>query len=239
MTDVTGRGAWTQRGFPGAFSMYKRNPAGSPMTGGQASLGPDHEAVHYGVLAIQKLLVLNGSTLDYSSGPGLFGSKTQYATKVYQSLYVPPGDGVVGPNTMKSLLRKPIRAAQAKYSIVDNLLFGIVLQESGGDPGAVGYYSPADKGLVQINTAVHTSVTKEQVFDPEFSLEWAATRLSTAYATFLGKTSGNVRLSWDCAVANHNAPTWARSWATNGVPPNETIAKYVENVRRRASLAPL
>jgi len=234
---VLGRGAWTRKGFPNeAFSMYKRNPAGTPMTGGQAELGPDYEAVHYGVLAIQKLLVLNGSPLDYSSGPGLFGSKTQYATRVWQTIHVPPPDGVVGPNTMKSLLRGPIKVKQEQWKIEDNLLFGLVLSESGADPGAIGYYSPADKGLVQINTAVHLGVTTEQVFDPLFSLEWAATRLSAAYYSFLGKTGGNTVLAWDCAVANHNAPAWARQWASTGTPPNPTIQKYVEGVRRRALL---
>jgi len=239
MTEL-GRGAWTRKGMPNeAYTMYKRNPAGSPMTGGQAELGPSYEAVHYGVLAIQKLLVLNGSPLDYSSGPGLFGSKTQYATRVWQTLHVPPPDGVVGPNTMKSLLKAPVKATQAQYRIEDNLLFGLVLSESGADPGAVGYYSPADKGLVQINTAVHKTVTTEQVFDPVFSLDWAASRMSAVYASFLGKTSGNVRLSWDCAIANHNAPTWARQWADTGIAPNPTIAKYVEGVRRRALIVPV
>jgi len=238
MVDVAyGRGAWTKQGFPNsAFSMYKRNPVATPMTGGQAALGPDYEAVHFGVLAIQKLLVANGSPLNYSSGPGLFGSKTQYAVRVWQTLHVPPADGVVGPNTMKSLLKVPIKAGQVQYSIPDNLLFGLVLSESGADPGAVGYYTAADKGLVQINTSVH-AVTTEQVFDPFFSLDWAASKMSAMFSTFMGVTGGNVTLSWDCAVASHNAPTWARKWASTGVPPNTTIQKYVEGVRRRALLA--
>lgn len=240
MTEVVlGRGAWTKTGMPNsAYTMYKRNPAGSPMTGGEKARDADYEAVHYGVLAIQKLLVLNGSPLDYSSGPGLFGSRTQYAARVYQTLHVPPGDGVVGPNTMKSLLKAPVKANQIKYGIPDNLLFGVVLSESGADPGAVGYYSPADKGLVQINTNVH-AVPLEQVFDPAFALDWAAAKLRNAYNTFITTTGGNERLAWDCAVANHNRPTSARQWAATGVPPNTTIAKYVEGVRRRALLVPV
>jgi hypothetical protein len=44
-------------------------------------------------------------------------------------------------------------------------LGGIVVAESELDPGAVGYDTPDDKGLVQINLPAHPEFTYDQAFD--------------------------------------------------------------------------
>ena len=240
MTDVTGRGAWTSRGFPNGFArMYRRHVTGEP-TGGNPSKDQDFFAVNRGVLAIQNLLNYNGYVLDYSTGPGIFGPRTDKVVRSYQVKYVPPADGIVGPNTMRALLRKLIRENQAAFKIPDNLLAGIITQESGFDPGAVGYVSPSDLGLVQINTSV-VSITPDQAFDPFFALPWAAKRLAVKYGEYVSKmqaktghsiTAEETRLVWDCTIASHNSPVAANQWFNAGQPPSERIANYVQNIRK-------
>ena len=229
MTD-TGRGAWTKRGFPDGFTrMYRRHMTGKA-TGSEPGRDLDFEAVHFGVLAIQNLLNYNGVVLDYTTGPGIFGPKTDAAVRRYQAAYVKPADGIAGPNTLKALLRKPIKQYQSAYGIPDNLLAGLVAQESGFDPGAVGYSTPADLGLVQINTNV-VSVTHEQVFDPFYSLPWAARRMNSKFAVF-SATTNDLKFAWDCAVLSHRSPVWAEKLFRTKIYPNEDSQKYVENIRK-------
>ena len=234
MTD-TGRGAWTRRGFPAEFTKMYRRHLVAPATGAEPDKNQDFLAVHYGVLAIQNLLNYNGWVLDYSTGPGIFGPKTDKVVRSFQAARVPPADGIAGPNTLRALLRKPIKEQQTIYGIPDNLLAGLIAQESGYDPGAVGYITPSDLGLVQINTAVHP-VTVEQAFDPFYSIPWAARRISSKYKDFLGDGAQApddfIRLCWDCAIASHNSPVLAQKWYAAKTPPTEKIFAYVQNVRK-------
>lgn len=232
---TTGRGAWTRRGFPinpgatqGFTNTYRRHST-APTTGSQSSLGLDYEAVHHGVRAIQDLLNI---LVD-----GLFGPKTEAAVKAFQAVSAPPSDGIVGTVTMKALLEPTLAAMSNQYKIPDKLLHGLVRQESNRDPGAVGYTTPSDRGLVQINLAAHTNITMQQASIPSFALDWAGNRMRTQHDRYRARTDyvtshdGQDRLAWDCAVAYHNAPAWAEQWARTGTPPNERIANYVKSVR--------
>ena len=234
ITPTIGRSAWTRRGFPDQFtSMYRRHLTGKA-TGGEPERDWDFRAVHLGVLAIQRVLA-ERVEFDYSSGPGIFGPRTDEAVRAFQKVYVAPADGIVGPNTMKALLRPFVSKAEMGYEIPDHLLWGLIGQESGYDPGAVGYASPADLGLVQINTAVQTATTVEMAFDPSYAITWAAMRMRNAHDGFVRLYRTTDRLAWDCAVANHNSPAWARQWASTGVVPNTTISGYVTKVRTAAA----
>lgn len=233
----TGRGAWTRRGFPvnpgaqtGFTNMYRRNPTtGGAVTGSQSSLGLDYEAVHHGVRAIQDLLDIY---ID-----GRFGPQTEAAVKKFQTLRGLTSDGIAGPATMKSLLLGTMMNVTSQYRIPDRLIYGLARQESVNDPGAVGYSTPSDRGLVQINLNAHPTITMAQACIPSFSLDWAGNRMRTQHDRYRNRTDymtshdGKDKLAWDCAVAYHNAPAWAEQWAKTGTPPNQQIADYVAKVR--------
>lgn len=227
---ATGRGAWTTRGFPdgSGVRMYRRLRTPVPV-GGEAERDLDHLAVNRGVLAIQRLL-----DIDYSTGPGIFGPRTDAAVRAYQKVKVPPADGIVGPNTMRALLKPVVSIEETVRDIPAHLLWGLIAQESGYDPGAVGYTTPSDLGLVQINTAVQP-VTPDQAFDPLFSIKWAANRMRKAYDKYSAKLGPEeYAKAWDCAVASHNSPAAADSWA-NGALPTLRVTDYVARVRAAGS----
>lgn len=222
----TGRGAWTTRGFPdgSGIRMYRRLSTSVPV-GGEAQRDLDHLAVNRGVLAIQRLL-----GVDYSTGPGIFGPRTDTAVRAFQKVKVPPADGIVGPNTMRALLRPIVAMEEDVRSIPAHLLWGLIAQESGYDPGAVGYATPSDIGLVQINTAVHP-IPVDSAFDPGFVIKWAANRLRKSFQRYSEQVGlARYTLAWDCAVAAHNSPVAADAWASTG-QPSARIADYVARVR--------
>lgn len=59
-----------------------------------------------------------------------------------------------------------------EYGISTTTLFNLIASESNWNPKAVS--KTGDYGLVQINLASHSDITKEQALDPIFSLQWAA-----------------------------------------------------------------
>jgi Putative peptidoglycan binding domain/Transglycosylase SLT domain len=238
---VDGRSAWTVRGFPDGFSkMYRRHLIGRP-TGGNPEYSQDYWAVASGVLAIQRLVngvtqFWNGSgwtpvdvTLDYSSGPGIFGPATERAVKAYQAIAVKPADGIAGPNTCKSLLHQPVNSAESQHGIPRHLLWGVIAQESAYDPGAVGFSTPYDLGLVQINTKVHP-VNPRDAFDPYFALEWAGTRMAQKSAAYRLKQPEE--LAWNLAALAHHAPGWADYWAKYGSPPPAYATRAQDYINR-------
>lgn len=222
---ATGRGAWTQRGNRLGRALYLKGCSYSQPS------NQDGWAVKQGVLAIQKLLVLNNIPLDYSSGPGIFGSRTNAAVLAFQKANVPPADGLVGRNTMKALLRGPVSARENNAGMPRHYLWGIIGAESAFDPGAVGYTTPYDIGLVQINTKVVT-VGYDYPMDPVLALDWATDRMRSAYLRF---TKYKGIDPWLAAVLNHHAPAWAASYATTGVWPNDRSLAYVNKVREMAA----
>lgn len=237
MADTTGRGAWTRRGFPieagkeqGFTNMYRRHMI-PPTTGSQSNMGLDYEAVAEGVRAIQDLLNIY---ID-----GLFGPQTETAVKAFQKERALTVDGIVGPATIKALLEPTMMSVTSQYRIPDRLLYGIVQQESVRDPGAVGYSTPSDRGLVQINLTAHKSITMRQACTPSFSLDFAANSMRTQHDRYRNRTDyisshdGQDKVAWDAAVAYHNSPAWAEQWAKTGTPPNQQIADYVKNVRMK------
>lgn len=220
---ATGRGAWSLRGNAMNRAFYVKDCSTTTQT-------QDAYAVRQGVLAIQKLL-----GMDYSTGPGTFGPKTDAAVRSFQTAAVPPADGVVGRNTMRALLRPPIARIEAEKKIPGHLLWGLVGAESDYDPGAVGYTTPYDLGLVQINLQYNPGVSPEQAFDPTFALNYAADRMLTAYNKFRLLTT-NGTIAWNGAVLDHHAPAWAVSYVkSGGVWPNDRSSLYVSRVKTFAS----
>jgi peptidoglycan hydrolase-like protein with peptidoglycan-binding domain len=137
-------------------------------------------------------------------------------------------DGWVGPATARRLFFRPVDDAQLARSIPDNLLYGMARLESGMDPGAEGKVDDRDRGLFQFNRTYWPSITDEVAYaDVTHCAKVAADSLRLAYDR-LGR--------WDCAVASHNNPSKARTWATTGSPPDDQIANYVTAVTINANL---
>jgi hypothetical protein len=100
------------------------------------------------------------------------------------------------------------------------------------DPGAVGYKTPSDRGLCQINLSAHTNITVEQAFDARFALNYSADRLEKARAKYSEKGAALQRV---CSIAQHNSPVQADAWYATGEPPSQQIADYVNFVLLQAA----
>lgn len=220
---TTGRSAWTKLG--GTTPYYELT---TPMVGSLA-INEDPEiisfaAVHYGVMAIQTLLNIN---VD-----GVYGASTKKSVRAWQKTNMPVGsnDGVFGPQTAKALIGGYIAKLEATNKIPGHYLFGIAVQESELDPGAVGYYTPDDKGIFQFNLPSQ-NLTAAEAFDPTLACPRAAARFAAAWKKYSKKTTA---LQIACSIAQHNSPVWANEWYSKGFPPNSSIAKYVTNVEKYA-----
>jgi hypothetical protein len=221
----TGRGAWTSRGNKVASRYYKR---GCSTTA--AAANQDEWAVKQGTAAIQTLLSV--PLVD-----GSFGAQTEAAVKSFQSVNGLVADGVVGAKTAQKLIKRVITPLEAKYGVPENLAYGIVFHESGFDPGAVGYSTPLDLGLSQINTKWGTD--PYSAMNPLFNLDFVAKKAGVARAKYLTQTS-NQALVYDATILQHHAPSWANYLVANGTYPNaEARLKsetYIAKVKQKIAL---
>jgi len=225
----TGRSAWTARGKDNGEVYYKytRN---KPLDGSTPEKGLDYEAVHLGVKAIQQRLVDLGYDNSLINNDfvvdGIYGRKTRKMVKMYQAEKGIYAGGVVGSTTGTALWHDAIGEVGQAFKFDPAYIYGIMRQESGGDPGAVGYFTPGDRGLYQFNTLVH-DITFEQAHDYMYATERVFSRFNNAWHKYRGK--GN-ELRVNCSIAQHNAPAWADQWFATGNPPNSTIEGYVGKV---------
>lgn len=221
-----GRGAWTLRGKDNN-SVYYEYIVGKPIDGGNPKADSFHSAVHSGVEAIQSLLNAAGATWSstFDTRPlttdGEFGPLTSAKVKYAQGELGTVADGQVGVKTMKALLLPSIRKVQNAHKIPGDYLCGLIRWESNWDPGAVGYVTDNDHGLVQINSHYNPAVTVALAFNPEFAIEWAGKRLAASLVKY-----GD----WEPAIASYNSPESAAKWKETGSPPNTAIYKYVTHI---------
>src|ERR1700741_1039104 len=156
-----GRGAWSTVGKDNLSTSYvylSRKPLDGHREANNAFLNINYEAVNLGVLAIQRRI----NTLGYTPtllADGLLGPATNKGIYWVQDKLGVTVDSNVGPNTAKALWRQLIVKAETFSLLPHHILWGIVAHESLFDPGAVGAISPADRGLVQFNTALPGSPT--------------------------------------------------------------------------------
>lgn len=227
---VTGRGAWTSIGKDNG-SRYFTFKDGLPLDGASPTKDVNYQAVNLGVLAIQKR-VNSFPPAPKLVEDGLYGLRTAEAVKIAQAQVLKVGaDGVVGPTTAKALWKDILIWNAGVYHVPASQLYGFMMLESVADPAAVGFTTPSDRGLSQINLVAHPTVTVEQAFDPHFAIDYTADRLARARAQFSGK---GVDLKTYCAIAQHNSPRAASLWYRDGLPPNEDIKKYVDLVLKHA-----
>ncbi len=226
-----GRGAFTVVGKDNA-SRYYCYLAGKPLDGGRKDVNVNYQAVNLGVKALQvrvNALVTTGEPLVED---GIFGSKTTAKLKIAQTGLGIYSDGIAGPTTCKAMWRDLLIWWGAVYQVPPAHLYGFMMLESVADPGAVGYLTPSDRGLFQINLVAHPLVSEAQAFDPSFSTAYTAKRLSDARAQFAGK---GAILQTVASIAQHNSPLAAKQWYTTGSPPNDAIKKYVDLVLGHAN----
>lgn len=223
----TGRGAWTPIGKDNGEAYYKFTK-NKPLDGSTPEKGLSYEAVHLGVKAIQnRLLDLGYNTRrENFEADGVFGVKTKRQVKHYQRDNGISTSGIVGFTTASSLFKGAIAEHGEAFKFDKKYIFGLMLQESGTDPGAVGWFTPGDRGLYQYNTLVH-DVSFEQAHDYQWATDAVLARFNNAWKKYKGKGSD---LRVNCSIAQHNAPAWADQWFSDGVPPNETILQYVGKV---------
>lgn len=233
--DTKGRGAWTRTGgllpdgTTGAY--YRLSKTGEAPVGSTWAKGTDTSdaahAVNAGTKALQALTGITGADLD-----GWYGPQTDEAVRAAQTRLGLVVDGIAGARTMRGLLTSGITAAATASRIPLRYLGGILVHESLLDPAAVGYTTPSDHGLPQINLGAFDEgsteyVTYEQAMDPAFSIPWTAKRMRGIYDQWVGKTPAD---PWEVAILNHNSPYNALRLAHNGVYPTGQAQQYVASV---------
>lgn len=229
-TVTVGRGAFRRVGKDNDKTNYQLVP-GAPLDGDKPTKDVNYQAVNLGVKAIQARI----NSFDIGYAPylvedGVYGETTKVAVKATQAAFGFTGsdvDGIAGPKTCRALWRDLFIWFGGVHHVPASQLYGFMMLESVGDPGAVGYTTPSDRGLNQINLVAHPYITVEQAFDPNFSINYTAKRLGDARIKYSGKSAD---LKNKVAIAQHNSPLWADQWYRAEAPPNDQIKKYVDLV---------
>jgi hypothetical protein len=223
MVDVKGRGAFTSVGKDNGKSWYAF-VKGSPLDGSSPEKSFNHEAVTLGVMSIEQRLNDLGYDLVVD---GTYGPKVKKAIKDFQKKNGVSVTGEIGYTTGPLLWHDHIASVGVSYKFPTELIWGIMKQESGGDPGAVGYDTPGDRGLFQFNTLVH-AVTYEQAHDFEWATETMFTRFSRAWKDYAGKGE---ELRINCSIMQHKSPVAADYWFATGEPSGPISVDYVSKVK--------
>jgi peptidoglycan hydrolase-like protein with peptidoglycan-binding domain len=219
MMATTGRGGWTKTGMPSNGTGYYQLL--SPVqVGSQPQLGMDYLAVAFGVKAIQTRMTHLSLgvriVIDGNFGPG-----TSQALILAQKKLGVAADGQFGPKTSLAFFWPVIKDISSD-PLIRHTVGGITAHESAYDPGAVGYTTPDDHGLVQINAPANPTISIAMAFDYRFALLYCSNRIANAYATYK-----NI----DIAVASYASPAWAKQWYDTGVPPNQFVVDYANFVK--------
>ncbi len=192
--------------------------------GSQPGLDSNYLAVNYGVKTIQgRINGLHAPTV--LKVDGIFGETTDVAARWVQQHLGVVVDGQVGPKTMIAMLWPRV---QAIAGVNAHTVGGICTHESAWDPGAVGFSTPDDHGLVQINAPANPTITIAQAFDHNFAFTYCANRIIAALATYD---------SLDIAICSYASPLWAQEWAQTGHSPNQAMTDYVNYVKAWVSPA--
>jgi hypothetical protein len=165
-------------------------------------------------VAIKKELVYNG----FGDGlivenPVLGQAFTNRLNEFKVSVGLTP-DGLCGSRVCQELFRARIQAAENKYDLPSGALGKKIKLESAFDPVAIGTADEDDTGICQINIRIHTSVSKEEAFDPEFAIDWAARFVRSNFDTIARKAD-----VMKAARASYNiGPEYATRWMKAGFP---------------------
>lgn len=217
---IYGRGAWRSTGMPNQQTKYYEYiPPG--LTGSTPKAGPDYEAVTYGVKAIKHRI----NELGYKPKlpeDGIFGPRMKDGLIWAQNKIGVVPDGICGPKTALALFWPIVKEVEPNNLLIQHTVGGIATHESAWDPGAVGYTTPDDHGMVQINKPANPKITLAQAFDPRFAFSYARDRITQAFNTYH---------DIDIAVCSYASPLWAQQWAQLGHAPNQQMLDYANYVR--------
>lgn len=219
-----GRGAFTRDGKDNGRDYYSF-VRGLPLDGSTPEKSFNYEAVNLGVRSIENRLVELGYDVKVD---GIYGPKVKAAVKEFQKSVGLSYDGTVGRNTGPRLFRGPIETFSRPYGYDPALIFGILKMESGGDPGAVGYFTPGDRGIFQFNTVEHKEITYEMAHDYLWATEEMCARFNRAWNRYQGK---GPELRINCSIIQHKSPAAADSWFVSGIPFGPISEDYVSKVR--------
>jgi len=221
--DDKGRGAFTSVGKDNGQPFYTYKKA-LPQDGLTPEKGFNYEAVHLGVLSIENRLVQLGFRVKID---GIFGPGVESAIREFQARNGLTVSGEIGFNTGAALFKDVIAGVGKSYPFPPSLIWGLMKAESGGDPGAVGYDTPNDRGLYQFNTS-YPGVDKFQAHDFDLSTEVVFTRFMGAWKKYMGK---GPELRTNCSIMQHKSPLAAEQWFKNGIPTDDVCANYVSRVK--------
>lgn len=197
-------------------------------------------AVWRGAIAIQRELQRLGfykMAIDGRWGPG-----TDAATKAWQSwkgtafdgrpMLV---DGIYGQQTARTMWEPRLLNAFSQKAnafafmpstenieMLNDYAKATVMLESAWDVAAVGYTTPRDLGLCQINTGAH-NVTPDQAFDPNFAFNFKANLVLNNFNYSLGDLQ--------IAMVSYNVGQGgAWNWHKAGRPNDWAAARYLRNL---------
>ena len=176
--------------------------------------GPVDDRLGAAFIAIKRELVWNGFGKNIVPDTPVFGDAATNRVKDFQSAKGLKVDGQVGPSTARELFRKRTESFENIYELERGTLGKLVTLESAWDPVAVGYADPDDHGLVQINLLIHSDVSVEQAYDPDFALQWAA--------SYMYSSERRIALEanlFKAARASYNTGVeYAKRWMLAGFP---------------------
>lgn len=246
-----GRGAWNKNGVggtvtqvkgadkPGPYYMLTKDPNLRPGFVGflkhyaNVPVDLNEDAVYHGVIGIQILLAGLGIPCPVS---GVFDVATKVAVVEAQTrFHLTPPDGIAGPTTMKHLILPLIQRKSGENNIDWKPVYGILANEGGFDPGAVGLADSDDLGLAQINIRSHPGVALADTFCPSFAIKFVIGLLQQGLNAFH---------NMDQAIASYNLGVGGtRQWISAGSPDEWTpqgtteprnVRKYIDRILKAA-----
>jgi peptidoglycan hydrolase-like protein with peptidoglycan-binding domain len=226
---TVGRSAWTLIGKDNGSVRYAYF-VDRPKDGFNPFKNVNYLAVHLGIKAIQtrtNQLLPNANPLAVD---GHFGPATSTRVKMAQKALGLLEDGQVGSLTARAFWKGSITYYANWYKFEPKYLWGQVALESSFDVGAVGWSTPGDRGLSQINLPSHPEISASQAHDPDFCLPYSAKRFADALYKYRSNPSRQV----NAAILQHNNPVSANKYFNTGVYSSQKSADYVAAVLRNA-----
>jgi hypothetical protein len=225
-----GRGAWTKTGKPNGSAQYTyvAPTNGVPAADGRLLTDDNHRAVHLAIKhSLQPALGMATADCDGRLGPG-----TYELLKKWQAANGLTPDGFFGRMSAAKAFRPLVEKAAAAAGIPAPVLHGVIMHESLYDPAAVGFSTPADRGLAQVSLEHHgpgtgDNFSEAQVHTASWAITYNAKRLSASRAMFAGKGAD---LQLRASVLEHNNPVNARHLYKTGEYRTDQARSYVTAV---------
>lgn len=245
-----GRGAWPVTGVGGTLDVSGKKPGSyyrAPMVSTMAMPGlagavavrsngtctVNEYAVYMAVKALQPFFGLTGAQVD-----GILGRQSGGAIKTHQLEHNLIVDGVIGPQTSKSLFAPMVAEAAAlvdgKLPALASVATGHIGFESMWDAGAVGFSTPDDLGLGQINGPSHPAITMDFCLTPSVAIKWIVDFVDANIKAMNGNVRDGIAAynlgiggAWDW-VLDGRPDVWART--SNGVVRTTAVKAYIEQV---------